>query len=504
MTDEVSYEVKDYEQHLKMYAGIAQGFVDSFISDMYSKGIIEDVEMEDLQKYLLDPDNNNGILSDITEYFYITTGEIHMMFELLESLPTLDYKVNVFDKPNNHDKYVSDINKGLYKVRYKTLIRDVLKQTGAMGTLTGIWLGDKRNPYPYIFDDPTRVFPSYRKNGDWIVQFDLSLIDEINSDLYRKALFDNLHPYVTEQMYDNYQSGSKGSSRYVSLPQERTFVVHTHKLRRNQRFGTGWANPAMFDVVHKKKMKNVERAIANKVINAIAVLTIGNEKNPDKYGNLQLSKGVRRKIHTGVRAALEKNNQEGISVVSIPEFAKIDFPDVKTDGLDGKKFEHLNTDIQSSVGLSSAVSHGTGGNHASAKVNLEVFYMRVAVLLEQIETDMFQKMINMILPKGQSDNYHIVIDKQKPLTTKEKVDILKGLNDKGWSTKHLVDQIGIDWDQYLEQTLYETEDLNLQKKITPYNTSHTISSKSQGRDEISEDDLTDEGAATRDGGKNDL
>src|SRR5690606_8404539 len=143
-----------------------------------------------------------------------------------------------------------------------------------------------------------------------------------------------------------------------------------------------------------------------------------------------------------------------------PEFAKLEFPDVKADGLDGKKFDHVNLDIQTGIGVSSAMINGTSGNSATSRLNLDVLYKRIGVLLENIETDMYQKMINLILPKGQKDNYYLVYDKQQPLTTKEKVDILSKLNDKGWSVKALVDNISdINWENYLEQTLYETEEL---------------------------------------------
>lgn len=500
----IDMESEEYKQQLNSYMEWTQSFIQSFTSDILNKGVVNDVETEDLQKYLMSPDENAGILSDIAEYFYITTGEIHMMFELLESLPTLNYKVSVFDKKDGYERHTATIHKILRKIKYKTLTRDVLKQTGVKGTLTGIWLGEKNNLYPYIFDDPTLVFPAYRKNGDWVILLDMSMLDEF-SEYQREIFFENLSPYVTGDKYNAYKSGDSQEKRYVALPQDRTFAMHTHKLNRNDSLGTGWANPAMFDIVHKKKMKNVERAIANKIINAIAVLTIGSERNPEEFGNIKLSSGMKRSIHSSVKGALERNASEGVSVVAVPEFAKLDFPDVKADGLDGKKFEHLNSDIQSSVGLSGAITHGDGGSISGAKINFDFFYKRVAVLLEQIEMDMYQKMVNLILPKSESDNFYIEFDKAQPLSTKERLDMLKSLNDKGWSTKHLVEGLdGVNWDEYLEQTLYETEDLKLQDKIKPYKSSHTISANDRDSDVEPEGDLTDEGIKTRDGDKNEL
>lgn len=507
MTDKIiDSETEFTEKQLFEYQEFLETFITGFTTKMFHEGIITEVTSEQLQKYFAEPDKNVDVLSDLAEYFYITTGDIHMMFELIESLPSLNYKVNAFDKSDSlHDKHVSTINRVLHKIKHKPLTRDVMKQTANTGTLTGIWLGSKSNPYPYIFDSPEDVFPAYRRNGDWVVHFDLKLLDEYK-EYYQNIIFDNLSPYVTKQMYENYKSNLSSGNRYVELPQDRTFVVHTHKLKHNQGLGTSWANPAMFDVLHKKKMKNVERAIANKIINAIAVLTIGNEKDPANFGNIKLNKTIKKKVHNGVKTALEKSATDGVPVISLPEFAKLEFPDIKTDGLDGKMFDNLNTDIQSSLGLSGAVVNGDGGNHASAKLNLDVMYKRIGVLLEQIETDMIQKMINLILPKKQADNYYLTYEKSQPLTTKETIDVLMKLNDKGWSIKSVVDRVDdISWESYLEQTLHETETLELQSRIKPYLSSYTAtSSDGSGANEINDNDISDEGASTRDSDKNNM
>lgn len=246
--------------------------------------------------------------------------------------------------------------------------------------------------------------------------------------------------------------------------------------------GTSWVTSGLYDVLHKKKLKDVERSIANKIINAVAVLTIGSKDNNGEYSNLKLNKGIKKKIHSGVKTALEKNEQNGVSVVAIPDFASLDFPDVKSDGLDGKKFEHINGDIQSAYGLSGSVLNGSGGNFASARLNLDTLYKRIGVLLEDVEQEVIQKLINFILPNNMKDNYYLEFDKEAPLTLKEKIDILSKLNDKGWSIKHVIDHIaGVSWESYLEQTLHETDVLKLQEKIKPYKTSHTMSEDDAGR-----------------------
>ena len=118
---------QETERQFNDYQEFISTFIDGFTTTMFHDGVITEVSMEQLQKYFTNPDKNNEIISNLAEYFYITTGEIHMMFELIESLPVLNYKVNSFDKPDNHEKHISFIDRVMHKIKHKPLTRDVLK-----------------------------------------------------------------------------------------------------------------------------------------------------------------------------------------------------------------------------------------------------------------------------------------------------------------------------------------------------------------------------------------
>ncbi len=485
---EIDRESEDYQRALNTYSEYVSTFASGFITKLFSDGIINEVNANTLKKYFANPDEYQKEIENLAQYYYISSAEVHILYELIESLPTLNYKLDSYDKNKSTDRNYNLINKTLRKIKHKRLTRDLLKQNATAGTVVGMWLGDKNNIYPYIFDDLQHIFPAYRKNGEWVCLVDMGWFTTL-SEPSRKLQFENLNPYVTEQDFQKYQSNRK-KYQYKELPQDRTFIINTGTLKRNQGLGTSWVTSGLYDVLHKKKLKDVERAIANKIINAVAVLTIGTDKMEGQYTNLKLNRTVKQKIHGGVKRALEKNQSDGVTVVTVPDFAKIEFPDVKADGLDGKKFETVNSDIQAAYGLSGAVLNGEGSNHASAKINLSILYKRISVMLENIEQEIYQKLINLILPKTQEDNFYMTYDKEEPLSLKEKIDILSKLNDKGWSVKHLIDNIeGIDFQAYLDQTLYETEELGLQEKIKPYLSSHTTSNKdSVGAPEISDPD----------------
>lgn len=487
MTDikKIDIESEEYKKLLNDYSTYVSTFASGFVSNLFSQGIISEVDAKQLKEYFSDPDEFQEEIEDLAQYFYISTAEIHQLFELIEALPTLNYKIDSFTKSKSSDKHISLLNKALHKVKHKRLTRDLLKQTAAAGTLVGIWLGDDKSPYPFVFDSVKYVFPAFRRNGDWVCLIDMEYFSNIKED-YRKELLNSFFPFIKSSDYENFLQ-DREKYRYKELPQERTFPLRTGTLKRNQGLGTSWVTPGLYDVLHKKKLKDVERAIANKIINAVAVLTIGTDKGKGEYTNLKLPKAVKQKVHSGVKTALEKNNKDGVTVVSIPDFASLAFPDVKADGLDGAKFDHINSDIQSAYGLSGSLLNGEGGNYATSSLNLDSFYKRIGVLMEEVEQEVYQKLFNLILPAGQKDNYYMNYDKDKPLTLKEKMDILIKLNDKGWSIKHVIDNIaGVSWESYLEQTLYETDELNLQDKIRPYQTSYTYTGNEVGHPVVDE------------------
>lgn len=476
MTEENELQQKNFD-----YQSYIETTTSSFVSKIFHDGILNEVELKTLKNYFANPDNYQKELAALSEYYYVSNGEIFQLFDMSKVLPTLNYKIDSFDKSNKQfEKNMTICNKAMYKARHKNLTRDIISQTISAGTLCGIWLGEKNNPYFYVFDDLNYIFPSYRLNGEWVVTVDMAWL-ELMSETERKITLKNLKPFITELDYKTYTS-NREKYKYKDLPQDRTSVITTHTLKRNQNRGLSWATQGLYDILHKKKLKDLEKAVANKIINAIAVLTIGDEKDPD-YKNLKLPKPVKRKIHTGVKTALEKSESEGITVVTIPEFAKIAFPEVKFgDSLDPKKFESVNSDILSSLGISPALISGTGGNFASAKINLEVFYKRLAVLLEDIESQVYSKLFNIVLPANQEDNFFLTYDKEPPISNKERIDILMKLHtQEGFSLKAVVDSLnGIDFQDYVDQSIYEQEVMDLPNKIQPYLSAYT----STGDDEV--------------------
>jgi hypothetical protein len=245
-------------------------------------------------------------------------------------------------------------------------------------------------------------------------------------------------------------------------------VLRTHTTSRNQRLGIPWATQGLLDIAHKKKLKDMEVAIANKVIRSVAILKLGNDRVPDP------PKPQKKKVVEGVKKALVANEVDGTPVIAIPEWSDLKFNDTKTDALDPKKYATINSDINSSLGTGASMKDGDGGNFASGKINFEIFYKKLAVLLEDIETEVYGKLFKIILSSSVADDYSLIYDKQPPMTLEKKIEILMKLhNMEGFSLKSVIDHLdGIDFTEYVNQSIYEQETLKLQEKIKPYASSY--------------------------------
>ena len=82
----------------RQYNEIASVFAEGFVAKIYSDGIIKNISMEQLQNYLANPDNYINELANFANYQYISNGEVFQLFDLAKVLPTLNHKIDVYEK----------------------------------------------------------------------------------------------------------------------------------------------------------------------------------------------------------------------------------------------------------------------------------------------------------------------------------------------------------------------------------------------------------------------
>jgi hypothetical protein len=442
----------------------------TFKAEMFNQGIEKDVSEEVLRRWMSNPELYKKELSKYAMYQYISNGDIFQLFDLVRIMPSLNYRIKTLKVNSRNDKHSLECRRALKSINHKELTRDILTQTISVGTLVGLWVGKenkKSKDYPYlmIFDDLEYFFPARRVGGKWTVWCDLSYFDKI-SDLADKIdMISNLDPYVTIEDYKNYKE--KGDKyKYIEFPIERSVCIRTHTLKRNQRFGMPWNTQAIEDIKHKQKLRNLEKVASNKVMNAVAVLTLG-IKDSEKSSYKALGEKITKSVFDNVKQGLMDNVDGEASVVGLPEWAKLEYPDQKTDVLNPDKIESVNEDVNNATGLSRTLTNGKGGNYASAKLNIDIIFNRIGELLETIESEVYNKLIKIILPDSIAEDYYMEYEKSSPLTNKEKVDTLYKLVSMGYSLRPLVELIGLDFDDYIENSIWEIDNLKLREKISP-------------------------------------
>lgn len=474
--------INEIEEYSNSYSDTLNTFVEGFVMELYNQDVIKKISTSTLQNWFSNPDQYMQQITNLLTYYYIVDGNIFQLYDLIFTLPQLDYSVTVLEKDEQSQKDLQVIKYFLEKkIRHKELTRDLAVQLASKGTILGTWLGSSKDPYFYTFDNLEYIYPYGRYKGKMVGVVDLRWLDD-KSEKERQVIYGNLSPMITERKYKRYKEESdsekKEELRYVTLPVEKSLVERIHTLSRNQRLGIPFGTQALFDMQHKQVLKNLEVAIANKIIRAIAVLKMRGKDDND----VKVSADDKKKVFAGVKKALEKNSKDdGITCIAIPDFASFEFSKIEGGDkiLNPDKYDSVNNDISASTGVSPVLSNGTGSNYSAASLNLSIMYKKIGILLEKIEL-IYNQLINIILGE-RGENYIFSYSKTEPLQPKDKLDALFKLQSQGFSTKAVLDSLGIESDEYFKQSIFEIENLKLREKIVPPLSTYTITENEGGR-----------------------
>jgi hypothetical protein len=473
--EKLQAKVDELEKSSNSYESVLDGFVDGFILELQNQ--VKTISMDKLQSWFSNPDKYMTEINDLLTYYYIIDGNISQMYDLIFALPPLNYKIKPLERLSSYESDMAKIKNALERtVKHKQLTRELLVQLAHSGSVLGTWLGNNKEPYFNVFDNLDYIYPYGNYKGRMVGVFDLQYLDTLNDDK-KKLIFDTLNPFITPKIYQKYKDCTDNSKRkelqLVVLPPDRSLVARTRVLSKNQRLGLPYGTQSIFDLQHKQKMKELERAIADKIVRAIAIVKF---KDKDEFEG-KVKESVQKKVFSKVKKALEQNNsnKNGLTCLAMPSFADFSFPEIKNADkiLSPDKYDSVDDDITMGTGISSVLSNGTKGNYASANANLEMIYKRIGTMLEQIE-EIYNQLIIIVLGKSKGSKYLFEYDKEMPISKKDKLNMVKSLTDKGYSMKCLTDMLGVDFDELVRDSIYEIETLKLRERIIPPLTSFTI------------------------------
>ena len=217
--EELQLRIDELEKSHNTYSEVIDTFTNGYVMDLISSNI-KTIKIETLQNWFSNPDKYMENISNLLTYYYITNGDINNLYNMIFTLPRLDYKIVCYEKTDTYEKDMIKIKKALDKVGYKRLTRDLIVQEAHEGTCIATWLGNSNNPYLYIFEDLKYVFPYGRSKGNMIAVFDLDMMSKMEA-VERKAIYENLKPLVTEKKYLAWKNATnkeiKDNLRYILL-----------------------------------------------------------------------------------------------------------------------------------------------------------------------------------------------------------------------------------------------------------------------------------------------
>jgi hypothetical protein len=469
-----------------------------FSTGVYNAGILKDISEETLQKYMANPERYSKNLRSYAMYKYLSDGDIHKLVEYIRILPNLDYRIKTLGTKPKTSKYELMCRKMMRHIDHKQLTRDMLTQLALYGTVTGIIMGEPNsttNPlYCYIFDDLEYFFPFRRKHGKWTIACDLSYFDKIYDNVDKLDAIENLSPFITIDDYLNYKN--KGEDyRYIELPVERTICIRANTIKRNARLGVPMVTHTLLPIKHKQKLQDLEKNVAGKVLNAVNVLTIG-LKDSETSTYKKLGEKITRSLFSEVKKCLTDETNTS-PVIGLPEWASLDFKDIDTRGLESDKLKTITEDIANATGLPRE------STYATMKLYIDIMYDRIGEMLENIENEVYNKLIALILPRSIGGDYYMEYEKEYPLSQSEKIAVLEKLVAMGYAVTPLIEMIGLNPTEYINQSLHEINDLELRTKIIPHMTSYTMTQQSQGGNDTLSGDSGSESEGTMKTNEND-
>lgn len=466
----MKYLIGKADKEMNAYSDYTEQLIEGGIFTDSTTGTRTGVTDETIEKWFSSPEENYQNIINYMMYMYISDGFVHQLYALFKSLPKLNYRIRILGEKKQGDKEnLMLCDRILHNVRYKVLARDMIGQLCATGTLVCVWLGNKKSPYLYVFDNNDYVFTPFRRNGEWQAVIDLNWLESMQ-DTEKERMYETFKEIKLKAAYEKYSTDGSEESRYLELPQEKTSVLKLDTILRNQRVGFPLGIQSLLDINHKKELRGLETNIINKIIKSIAVLTIGDKE----HDYAMIGESMKRKIISSVKTAISNaGNTKKVPTTILPSYASLQFPspngtDVFKDGAD--KFSEVNNSVRFALGLAEE-----GSNYQSSKLKLELLYNRIDVILEDMQ-QVFQKLFRIVLSKKDAENYVFEFVTGAPLTTKDELDTYIKLHAEGMSYKSIIDMLpSLNYLEAINDTMRENDDLSFKEILTPPKTSSTLS-----------------------------
>jgi hypothetical protein len=260
-------------------------------------------------------------------------------------------------------EYYRSGNVFLYRFDANLQPKDVRKISQTFGAETSVDV-----PYRYVVLNPADI----QVNGSLSFSSDYMKYFKILSD-YELDRLKNPQTEEDQKIFDALDPETKKALRnktvtFLRLPLDGEKVSAVfYKKQDYEPFSVPMGFPVLEDINHKAELKKMDMAISRTVQQAVLLVTMGNE--PDKGG-------INQKNLIEMQKLFENQSVGRVLIADYTTKAQFVIPQV-SDILDPKKYETVNSDINSGLNNILTGVGGSGERFANHQAKVEVFIARL-------------------------------------------------------------------------------------------------------------------------------
>lgn len=500
-TDESGYEVERKRAQKMSFAKfqeLLQRNVNKTVSKTYTQ-----YTRDLLDQYVQSPLNNIDNIREVSRFLTRVSMLYKQMISYFSTMPLYTYNITPlsdYTKDFNLDKQLKNYEKVLKTFHYFNMakeLQNVISNVIRDGIYVGYMYGDDENGI-FLMPLDVKYCRIYGKtDGQWITYFDASYFDSGNNKDFITGVNNDgvgIWDQVFVDGYNQYKSGGR-NYQYFRLPPENTLTLIANT-------DDEFYIPLPYFLPIFKSLLNLldtENLVAAKeelqnyklILNKIPLL---DSNNVDDFA---ISLELVNQFDTIIKEILP--DLVGYGTVPYQSDSQIIDFEKSTSSTDTDNLNKAMNNLFANAGINRLiVSSGDSSNANGIKYSNANDLGKISVYIRRIES-----WLNYWIKNHITDGVYIQIFDQTQYNKDEFINQKKDASAFGVGKMDYMCALGDDPYVAYNKLRFDALVLNVNQYAIPFSTSYTqASNNTGGRPEIPEDQLSDEGQATRSSGKN--
>ncbi|WP_342422351.1 hypothetical protein [Paenibacillus sp. FSL E2-0178] len=481
ITEDTKFSNPAYEREMIQYDKLSEGvYALSYKNQSYRAKYTK----EQINSYI--ESNNVDKLREVSNYFFLASGQYRGLVQYLSNILTFDYlivpkvkksDVLTSDRFERDYQYIMDYTDNSY-------IEEAERFITFITLLDGVFYGYERQVDNIVSIQqlpPQYCRSKYKVNGTYGVEFDLRFFDMYRDTELKLKLFE-MFPREFLDYYLDYKNGKTKEW----IPLDPTFA-RCHKFTDTPK---PLLSDVFLDLVDLKEYKELDKSQSKLNLYKLIVQKLPIDKDSG-LPLLQLEEG--KALHANAKKMI---TQEGIDVLTSP--LDIEAVNLQERGSTVKdNIDRATNNVYESANTSKILfSSGTDGGSIGLSYSVKIDESSVYPLLSQFKRWRDNKFKTLF--KSRSYQFEILFPKITIFNRKEMFDLYKEGATLGYSKLMPLAAMGVKQSTFMNLINFENNYLKLDEQLNPLQSTHTQGSEgTKGRPKSDDKDLSDKGRKTR-------